>query len=80
MTDSDTVDIQIDPPHLVVELEIVTGAVMELEYDLVDILDVQADGEEVEVIDAHWHGIVLEGPDGETHHVDLREVPTEDDG
>lgn len=69
-------DVSLQPPDLVVELTLPpTGITMELSYDLVDVLDFEGeDADEVEIIDSHWHGIVVEGPDGETHHIDLREV------
>jgi hypothetical protein len=74
------VDVSIDPPNIVVEVELgpPLNASMELEYDLKDIIDIGDDDDDVEIVDSHWHGIVLEGPDGETHHIDLRDVPLEE--
>ena len=76
-------DVSIQPPDLVVELTLPpTGITMELSYDLKEVLDFEGeDAEEITIVDSHWHGIVVENPDGETHHVDLREldeIPTED--
>lgn len=82
MTDNDLFDIELRPPHLVVEVNISedSGLSFELEYELVEILDIAVeDEEEVEIIDAHWHGIVIEDPEGETHHIDLRELDLEDE-
>lgn len=74
MTESDLFDIKIAPPNLVVEMDVV-GSTLQLEYDLVDLINFEgADAEDIEIIDSHWHGIVLEGPENETHHIDLRDV------
>ena len=74
MLDTDEMDVSIDPPHLVVEVPMTApmDATMELEYELDEVL--QFDSEEVSIVDSHWHGVVVEGPDGETEHIDLRDV------
>ena len=74
---SDGFSVSIEPPNLLVEVELAPalGATMELEYDLADILNFEGeDAEDIEIIDSHWHGIVLKGPENETHHIDLRDV------
>lgn len=81
---SDQISVSVEPPNLLVEVELAPalGATMELSYDLVDILNFEGENaDEVEIIDSHWHGIVLEGPENETHHIDLRDVDelTDDD-
>lgn len=77
---SDNIDITIRPPHMVVEVQLPghDSLSCELEYDLVDIIDFSGDGD-IDIIDSHWHGIVLEDGDGETHHVDLRDLPLADE-
>lgn len=74
---SDPFSVSIEPPNLLVEVELAPalGATMELSYDLADVLNFEGeDAEGIEIIDSHWHGIVLEGPENETHHIDLRQV------
>jgi len=66
-------DVVIDPPHMRVEMSLggsLDGAI-EAKYALEEV--VSFGGEDVSVVDSHWHGVVLEGPEGETEHVDLRE-------
>jgi len=65
-------DVVIDPPHMRVEMSLggsLDGTVQS-EYELEEIVSF---GEDVTIVDSHWHGVVLEGPESETEHVDLRE-------
>lgn len=73
MTDIST---RLDPPDLVVEVDVVGDAVMELSYDLAEVFDVESEDAEVEVLEATDTGVVLE-IDGETEHVDLRPIMEE---
>lgn len=73
MTEEDNpFDIEIDLPNLVVTLELAGGFEMTAEYPLDEILEIDAD-EDVEVISSDETGVVIEA-DGETDHIDLREL------
>ena len=76
MTESDRFDARIEPPNLVVEVSLspFSGVMFEAKYDLAEVLDIEGEDGDFEVIDSHWHGLIVEGPDGETEHVDLREL------
>jgi hypothetical protein len=86
MFDAENMDVRVDPPHLIVDVPLagaMEGASMELEYELDEVLQIDGDHEDVTVLDAHWHGLVVEDSDGETEHIDLRDVKElngEDDG
>lgn len=68
----DPFEIRIDPPDLVVDLELAEGFEATFEYPLDEILEIDAD-EDVEIISSDETGVVLE-VDGETEHIDLREL------
>lgn len=70
-----TLDVSIEPPNMVVEVSVsgFEGLSFTLEYDLKDILEIEVEDGDVEIIDTHWHGIVLDTPDG-TEHIDLRDI------
>lgn len=75
MTDNDesSFDVRIEPPELIVEVSIGPNdsVSMELSYNLKDVLNIES--KNIEIIDSHWHGIVLDTPEG-TEHMDLRDV------
>lgn len=79
MLDVDEMEVSVQPPNLAVEVPMAEpmSATLELEYDLKDILRFEGDSEDIEVIDTHWHGIVIAGPDDQTHHIDLRDIGAE---
>jgi hypothetical protein len=80
--DDDMFEVSIEPPNLVVEVQLAPSGDLTatLTYDLKEVFDISTDSENIGIIDTHWHGIVLEAPDGETHHIDMRELnETSDD-
>ena len=74
MTEESRITTEIDWPQFIVDIEIRPGVSMELEYDLDDILTVEGDVTVVEIVDS---GVVLEDAEGETHHIDMRDLSPE---
>lgn len=72
---SDDPSFSIDPPNLCIEMDVGPfTASWEVPLDEV----IQIDGGEVEIIEATETGVVVENGEGETEHIDLRELT--DDG
>lgn len=76
MLANDAIDVKVEPPHLVIDIELSApmSDSLRLEYDLDEVIEINTpDDGDVTIVDSHWHGVVVEGPD-DTHHIDLREV------
>ena len=62
--------VNISPPNIVIEMEMVGGVSAVFEYDLEDVLEI--DGGDLSVLESTESGLVLENENGETEFLDLR--------
>lgn len=81
MSDDANIRVELDLPELIVIMDLDFGMEAEIRYHLADVIDIVSDETaEIEIVDVHWHGIVLADSDNETHHIDLRDLQEEHDG